>query len=171
MDRLTCRECKKKKPLSDFGKRYHSTGTYQRGKALCSDCCRDRQIKSIYKNPRNYLATRNSDMRQRAKKYNIELDDTIDVEFLFNLFEEQQGLCAISGLPMTWMHEGLASNHGSRRGTNISIDRIDPEQGYLPENIRLVCDRVNKLKSSMVDGDLYFWCALLAGALRKTNVA
>ena len=162
MDRLTCRECKKKKPKKDFGKRFHQTGTYQRGKALCNECCRDRQIKSIYKNPRNYLSVRLADTRQRAKKYEIELDERVDLTFLFDLFKSQDGLCAISKLPMTWMHEGLASNHGSRRGTNISIDRIDPEQGYLPENIRLVCDRVNKLKSNMVDGDLYFWCAILA---------
>lgn len=162
MDRLTCRECKKKKPKKDFGKRFHQTGTYQRGKALCNECCRDRQIKSIYKNPRNYLSARLADTRQRAKKYEIELDERVDLTFLFDLFKSQDGLCAISKLPMTWMHEGLASNHGSRRGTNISIDRIDPEQGYLPENIRLVCDRVNKLKSNMVDGDLYFWCAILA---------
>jgi hypothetical protein len=162
LDRLTCRECKKKKPKKDFGKRFHQTGTYQRGKALCNECCRDRQIKSIYKNPRNYLSARLADTRQRAKKYEIELDERVDLTFLCDLFKSQDGLCAISKLPMTWMHEGLASNHGSRRGTNISIDRIDPEQGYLPENIRLVCDRVNKLKSNMVDGDLYFWCAILA---------
>ena len=164
MDRLTCRECKKRKPKKEFGKRFHQTGKYQRGKALCNDCCRDRQINSIYKNPRNYVAARHHDMRQRAKKYNIELSDDVDSDFLYDLFKHQNGLCALSKLPMTWMHEGLASNHGSRRGTNISIDRIDPERGYLPENVRLVCDRVNKLKSNMVDGDLYFWCAILAKA-------
>ena len=73
----------------------------------------------------------------------------------------------MSGLPMTWMHEGLSSNHGSRRGTNISIDRIDSEQGYVPDNIRLVCDRVNKMKSNMTDGDFYFWCAVLARAFNS----
>lgn len=164
MDRLTCKNCKKRKPKKEFGKRFHQTGTYQRGRAICNECCRDRQIKSIYKNPRNYLSVRLADTRQRAKKHEIELDERVDLTFLYDLFKSQDGLCAISKLPMTWMHEGLASNHGSRRGTNISIDRIDPEQGYLPENIRLVCDRVNKLKSNMVDGDLYFWCAILAKA-------
>ena len=102
-----------------------------------------------------------NDMKGRVNKKDIELDPDIDIDFLMRIYEEQKGFCAVSGLPMTWMHEGLYSNHGSRRGTNISIDRIDPDKGYLPENIRLVCDRVNKMKSNMSDGDFYFWCAIL----------
>jgi len=106
-------------------------------------------------------------MRQRVRRYEIEFDERVDLDFLCGLFKEQQGLCAVSNLPMTWMHEGLSSNHGSRRGTNISIDRIDPDIGYVPGNIRLVCDRVNKMRSNMTDGDLYFWCAVLTNALQK----
>ena len=125
------------------------------------------QVDSVYKSPRNYIASRFRDMRQRVKKSGGELNEDIDLDFLMRLYEEQEGLCAVSGLPMTWMHEGLSSNHGSRRGTNISIDRIDSDQGYVPHNIRLVCDRVNKMKSNMTDGDFYFWCAVLARAFNS----
>ncbi len=106
-------------------------------------------------------------MRSRVKKHGLTLDESVSIDFLVSLFEEQNGLCALSGLPMTWMHEGLSSNHGSRRGTNISIDRINSEAGYSPENVRLVCDRVNKMKSNMSDGDLYFWSALLVREFQK----
>lgn len=167
MSRLTCKICKKRKIKKYFGERFHSTGTYQRGKPVCIDCDSARQKISVYKSPRNYLSSRHRDMRQRVRRYEIEFDEKVDLDFLCNLFKEQQGLCAVSNLPMTWMHEGLYSNHGSRRGTNISIDRIDPDIGYVPGNIRLVCDRVNKIRSNMTDGDLYFWCAVLTNALQK----
>lgn len=166
MQRLTCKLCKKRKFKKYFGARYHKTGSYQNGKPVCAECDAKIQVDSVYKSPRNYLSSRFRDMRQRAKKNGISFDDTIDIEFLMGMYKEQQGLCAVSGLPMTWMHEKLASNHGARRGTNISIDRIDSDNGYTPDNIRLVCDRVNKMKSNMTDGDLYFWCAVLAKALR-----
>ena len=166
MDRLTCRICKKRKAKKNFGERYHS-GTYQRGRPICADCDYKLQVDSVHKSPRNYLSSRLRDMKQRVKRYEIEFDERVDLDFLYNLFEEQQGLCALSGLPMTWMHEGLSSNHGSRRGTNVSIDRITPDKGYVPDNLRLVCDRVNKIRSNMSDGDLYFWCALLTKAFNS----
>jgi len=160
LDRLTCRLCKRRRDLKYFGPRYHS-GKYRGGNPVCVDCDAKNQVGSVYKTPKNYLSSRMRDMKQRVKRYDITLDESVDLDFLVKLFEEQNGLCALSGLPMTWMHEGLSSNHGSRRGTNISVDRINPEEGYCPENIRLVCDRVNKMKSNISDGDLYFWCALL----------
>ena len=164
MDRLTCKLCKKRKSKNEFAKRFHETGKYLGGKAVCNECERARQIKNIYKNPRNYIASRHHDMCQRAKKYDISLDEAIDTDFLVDLFKQQDGRCALSNLPMTWIHEGLASNHGSRRGTNLSVDRVNPSEGYQPGNVRLVCDRVNKLKSNMLDGDLYFWCSILTKA-------
>lgn len=166
MQRLTCKLCKKRKLIKNFGARYH-TGKYQRGRPVCAECDAKIQVDSVYKSPRNYLSSRFRDMRQRVKKNGGELPEEIDVDFLMGIYQEQKGMCAVSGLPMTWIHEGLYSNHGSRRGTNISIDRIDSEQGYVPDNIRLVCDRVNKMKSNMTDGDLYFWCAVLTKAFNS----
>ena len=160
MSRLTCRVCKKRRSKIFFGARYH-TGKYQRGTPVCSDCDAKNQVASAHKTPRHYLTRRIGDMKSRVNKKDIELDPGVDIDFLMRVFEEQKGFCAVSGLPMTWMHEGLSSNHGSRRGTNISIDRIDPDKGYTTENVRLVCDRVNKMKSNMSDGDFYFWCAIL----------
>lgn len=166
MDRLTCKLCKKRKSKKHFGARYHKTGSYQNGKPVCVECDAKIQVDSVYKSPRNYLSSRFRDMRTRSRRYDIELDEQVNLDYLIHLFEKQNGFCAVSGLPMTWMHEGLYTNHGSRRGTNISVDRIDPEAGYVLDNIRLVCDRVNKMRSNMTDGDLYFWCTVLAKALR-----
>lgn len=79
------------------------------------------------------------------------------VEDLFNIYRKQKGLCAITGLPMTWGNEGTHANSTERRGTNISVDKIDPHGIYEPNNVRLTCERANKIKSNMTDNELYFW--------------
>ena len=74
------------------------------------------------------------------------LDDVI------NLFDEQNGFCAVSGVVMTFHPEASQS-----RGTNASIDRIDNDGGYTKDNVRLVCSRVNYMRGNQTDGDLYWW--------------
>jgi hypothetical protein len=47
--------------------------------------------------------------------------------------------------------------------TNISIDRIDSSKGYLRGNVQFVCDIVNRMKSSMTQEELLFWCRKILG--------
>jgi len=54
---------------------------------------------------------------------------------------------------MTWQKDG-----GGRKELNASIDRIDPHNGYLPNNVQLVCSRVNILKHNLTEDELYWWC-------------
>ena len=37
---------------------------------------------------------------------------------------------------------------GRRSASSPSLDRIIPERGYVPENVRVICDRANRLKSN-----------------------
>lgn len=66
----------------------------------------------------------------------------IDGAFLFDLWKAQQGLCAVSGLEMTYRF-----NDPQR----ISIDRIDSKRGYIRDNVQLVCQFVNLAKSQFTD--------------------
>ena len=59
------------------------------------------------------------------------------VEFLKQLYQEQQGKCAISNLPMTFDRN---CEH------TVSVDRIDSNIGYHPDNIHLTCWWVNRMK-------------------------
>jgi len=106
-------------------------------------------------------------MKNRCARSKLKMSETLDEAFVLALFEAQNGRCAITNLPMTWGAEGLHSNSGERRGTNISIDRIDSNVGYELNNIRLVCDRVNKIKSSMDDIDLYFWTSIISEKMKE----
>jgi hypothetical protein len=115
-----------------------------------------------------FLRKTSTYLRNRAKTRNIPLSEDMEHKALGDLFEKQNGLCALSGLPMTWADENKHANDGSRRGTNIAVDRIDPNGPYSMQNIRLVCERANKMKSNNTDDDLYFWCTQIAKTLRNS---
>ena len=42
--------------------------------------------------------------------------------------------------------------------TNVSIDKINPNLGYIKDNIKLVCMAVNQMKSDMSLQELYMFC-------------
>lgn len=86
----------------------------------------------------------------RAKRYGIAFD--IDASFVLGLFTEQEGLCSITKMPMTFKQVR------GRSITNVSIDRINPISGYTKGNVRLVCDIVNIMKSTLSDVELVDWC-------------
>ena len=81
--------------------------------------------------------------------------EALSKEFLLNLFYEQEGMCAITGQPMTHIRGQ------GRVNTNISIDRIDSTKGYTEDNVQLVCRIVNTMKLDMTDEEFKFWCSLV----------
>lgn len=78
--------------------------------------------------------------------------DTLLVKDVIDLYYNQNGLCAISGVEMTH-----TTNEG-KIDTNISIDKIEPNLGYTINNIQLVCHRVNIMKWDRDQNNLIFWC-------------
>lgn len=68
------------------------------------------------------------------------------------LYAEQHGLCALSGVEMTYV-----AGQG-RMATNISLDRIDSSVGYVRGNVQLVCDIANRMKQDLTVVDLRMWC-------------
>lgn len=92
---------------------------------------------------RNYLS-------QLRSYYNRK--DTLSLDFLENLYNSQNGLCAISQETLTFIQ------NGGRVPTNISIDRIDSSKGYEPDNVQLVCNRINQMKNEGTLEELKEWC-------------
>jgi hypothetical protein len=72
---------------------------------------------------------------------------------LLELHEHQQGLCALTGEPMT-----CELSVGTVSLTNASIDRIDHGGDYSLNNIRLVCRIANIMRWTMSDEELLNWC-------------
>lgn len=74
----------------------------------------------------------------RAKKEGFEFDLT--KEFLIKMWDDQKGLCAITGTPMSLFAEE------TRHSNLVSLDRIDANKGYTVDNVWLVCSKINYAK-------------------------
>lgn len=101
-------------------------------------------VKYASKDPKTFISRLL--LKRRYNKHQLSLD------YLMFIYNKQKGLCALSGVEMTYQHgEGYIS-------TNMSIDRIDPQVGYIPGNVQLVCRVVNIMKYVSSTDDLLVWC-------------
>lgn len=165
-----CKHCKETKPLDKF----YSNGCFKDGvkkyRTKCIECVlKDakenqediyaKKIKVRSSSPRNYIVTLLNHAAQRTKegKYNL------DLPYLMEIYENQNGKCAISNVEMTYI-----AGKG-RVFTNISIDRIDSKIGYEKGNIQLVCFIVNVMKQDGTLEDLIHWCKTITRAQDGKN--
>ena len=91
-------------------------------------------------------------------------DFKITQEFVDNLFEEQGGLCAISGVPLICSAR-LPTRKRSR--ATMSLDRIDSSKGYIEGNVQWVHKFINSIKSDHKQEDLISWCHIISGYQRS----
>ena len=85
-----------------------------------------------------------------TRGYNWELTP----EFIDVMYQEQDGLCAYSGLPIGWEVSGW--NH------TASIDRINNDLGYDEDNVQLVHKEINMMRGSLTDDRFKELCSLIA---------
>lgn len=126
-----CKQCKK-----EYGKKY-------RGDPLNSQKIstyfknRHKKIYSTEKRRIDYSNNLEANMLYRAKKRarnkNIEFDLTIDDIFI-------PDLCPILGVPIVKVITG-------KKEYSPSLDRIDRKRGYVKNNIMIISNRANRLKS------------------------
>ena len=62
----------------------------------------------------------------------------LTIEDIWSMYEKQEGVCALSGVPIGWAEKGLTAT--------ASIDRIDSSEGYILENVQLVHKDINFMK-------------------------
>ena len=159
----TCSICGETKPLEAFPDRSKHTSYTTKGipsQATHEDRCRPckaeyarewRKKHPGYTGTGKLLATPKEDRylmsaissrlmqaRQRAKLSNLEFD--IDREYLYLIFKKQQGLCALSGVPMKVEKHAVAC---------LSLDKVIPELGYVKGNVQWVAWAVNRAKGDM----------------------
>lgn len=82
---------------------------------------------------------------KKSDKYNV----GIDLNYLVSLWDQQNGICAISGKNMSHKFNDLFG---------VSIDRINSSLGYVEGNIQLICLGINFAKNSFSNEDMiHFW--------------
>lgn len=82
------------------------------------------------------------------------LDHTIDTAYLKQMYEDQAGKCAISGIDMIIR----GKNNAIDSPYSVSLDRIDSNGGYTQGNVWLVCTGVNLMKSRLTMDQFVEFC-------------
>jgi hypothetical protein len=94
------------------------------------------------------------------KARNRELKDPTDLDlpFLKELWEKQEGRCALSGLRMELPKHATAWGERLNDPWKPSLDRIDSSVGYIKINVRFVTVIANFAKQNFSDEQLFAFC-------------
>lgn len=146
-----CVGCHRSLPVEDFPSRGDGTHAYR-----CGSCEVARRRKHCGKNLDSHLRLMIRESKYRAKKgligWHLSLDD------LKEMWRDQDGRCAVSGMPLTHHRRGGAE----RSTTNASLDRIDPRGDYTADNTHLVCAGVNLMRRHLELDEFLVWCRQIA---------
>ncbi len=124
-----CTVCKEVKDVSHFRKAVtHKDGYDNQCKKcyylICSDSRKAYEIK--------FWAKR---LLSHAKKHS-KVEVLIDEQFILDLYEKQQGRCY-------WFNIELKPSNTSKYPWQPSLDRLDRDKGYEPDNVVLACYTAN----------------------------
>ena len=108
------------------------------------------------------LLTTKHNINKRSK----DLEYTIIENDIKKLYDSTNGKCAITGISMTHIARQNKDKIPKNKW-NMSIDRIDSNKGYIPNNIQLVCSIVNKMKGDLRDSKLLLVCHNIYRTRRK----
>lgn len=89
----------------------------------------------------------------------ISVSPVLTREWLRELYESQNGLCAISGLPIGFPETSVARRRGD---VTASLDRIDSDRGYEPDNVQWVHKDINRMKADLPAERFLELCSVIA---------
>ena len=159
-----CSKCGVEKPLDHFYKRSERPSGYQSHCKTCNGG--DTKPKNFshtwyqerFTTEELKLFSKLKNLCTKAKLRDKQFDPKVDWEYLFDLWVNQNGLCAISGLPLT-----IETNHPH----TVSLDRIDSDEGYVVGNLQLVSFTINRIKLDMPLEDFVEVCGIITDNQRK----
>lgn len=94
--------------------------------------------------------------KQRAKKKQIEF--TITLEHLKEIWDKQKGICPISGYKMFQRKNCNTRVKIDFLPERASLDRIDSSKGYIVGNVRFICLIAQYAKHKFPDKDVIKFC-------------
>lgn len=140
-----CSHCKEHQPLSEFNKKKDGLQSY------CKSCQKeyDHNICPFKK----WFKSKKSDAKRKGVEFTIKPTDIPSVNIRETITEtrgrkytsweaiEYPKVCSKWGIELDWNLNRIQLN-------SPSLDRIDPTKGYIPGNVRLVCNSYNSAKSN-----------------------
>ena len=152
-DTKLCKSCNQRLPSSNFEIGKNSKGVYVR--QTCKVCVGIGRRKRYSSTPRSYFQQAIQYSKSSYKKNNRNVANlqpyVLNVDDCLDLWEQQRGKCAISGVQMTHHRDG-----SGKKEFNVSLDRIEPGGAYSKANVQLVCYRINIMRH-VLNIDMFFW--------------
>jgi len=145
LKRKKCKRCNQLKPITEFSNRL-----------ICTDCKTAKHRRTVSTDYEQYLGNlytqcKYSQTTRKDQPGHNKAEFDLNKEDLLEIWEEQNGRCAISGVVLTHHKDG-----SGRKDFNASIDRIVPYEPYIKDNVQLVAYRVNLMKHELTE-DLFYW--------------
>lgn len=155
-----CVICKNELPRTS---EHFTTFISKRDKEVYQNKCRP--CERIYVQEKNSTLHRTlksilGGIKRSEKRMKKGFDLTLD--FLLCLWEEQEGKCAITGIEMT--HK---KGKGTHFFSNLTIDRIDSNIGYIKENVQLACMWANVAKGACTTEEFKNMISITSNYLNK----
>lgn len=144
-DKAKCSKCFVVKPLSEFYTTMHKT--YY---AHCNTCHMALTRKIRNRSVESQFRYRMSSIKSRCKKTNQPMN--ITAGHLIDLWDRQRGLCFYTDIALT-----IGGDVGKRPSNGASIDKIDPQKGYIIGNVVIAAERVNKIKHDISLREMREW--------------
>lgn len=101
-----------------------------------------------------------NDCKSNAKIRNLEW--SLTMEDMWTLFINQEGRCALSGLPIKLVKLVGNERDSIRKKITASLDRVSSDKGYTIDNVQWVHKWVNVMKGAMSDEQFIFICNKVA---------
>ena len=148
-----CNMCLLQKPISEFYKQRKINSGGRKVfylNHICKKCdnasSRSRVVESI----ENKISASFRASQSRSKKDNIPFD--IDIDYLLELYKKQDGKCFYSKIEMS----------KERGDYTISIDKKEPNLGYVKGNIVLCCWLINNMKRHLGEDRFINMCKTIS---------
>lgn len=99
-------------------------------------------------------------LRRKAKERNLSFELTS--EQLWELFQKQNGKCALSGVELVLTTTINKQNNLDRSQLTASLDRINNLQGYTIDNVQWIHKTLNLMRREYTVNEFVHWCKLVA---------
>jgi hypothetical protein len=147
------------------GKNEHSCSRACRGVFLQTNYAGEANPNSRYTDSNvRFFAYRLNSLKSRSKK--IGKPFNLTAEYLSRLYEQQQGLCFYSGIPMKFTSDGFHKNQQADPDT-LSVDRLDSNRGYEIGNVALCCNAINKMKGNSTIEEIEYFLSKLVSRFKS----
>lgn len=139
--------------LQSYGRKGHLDEAI-RGNWKCRSCSNhDNNFKGKHHViPYTWFATKQRGGISRGYQWELTIED------IWSLYQQQEGVCALSGVPIGWSEKGLTAT--------ASIDRIDSSEGYILENVQLVHKDINFMKQQFDQDYFISMCKAVADKVK-----